>query len=903
MKRCWLTANLLVFSPLKSSAHARLAYKPEMSSSTLACVGGARRVVTITVSSLADESILPESPDVGIVRCQWGHPASLQKVRAKFPHLTYRPSEHPGNTDPCIEFFLVTTMPELCRAVCRVVEQVTVERKNAIHVLCPHGKHKSAATALGSACVLASLGFDCTIRYSRLQRLPHHYGGRYAFYRTTVQSGQALKDMKDSTAVLTQFTTRLQKGITSPTGRGIAADDFDVRPSGRIVAVHDSTACGHHVADMSGDEASDEVDDATEESESGAESADVPGASVKEEQTEVTNGTPFPDFAPAIGLEDPPSSAGGSLRLPPGLSLDEPNAEEMLRRGHAVSYAGLGQSAGDDDGQGARVMAVPSSTTLATEHMVRKVLQDWMRQDAKTSLPVLRRRGQASRPIDVSPGAMGEHSAITVLRWLSGRVLQAAPGCLSEGKQNRGRGQTEIERARRAAMESHALIQSSPDLSDWWLFDEMPSDPQETAGGVVLSDMTWLKRLGDAHRGELVLLPPSPKDRPWRWRTREELRGEFGLIVGPRDDVAAELAKIFPFDKEQYAWGKAGDHDDYHITLTDAHRDEPWRPEVGNTQPCRVVARDRLSKWHGTGAWILDGDAQVTSLPQAFYLAGKRWTAAQIYDCYLNCPIYAQKHDRLGDGAAWAKRRRIQAAVKADELKEACDTAQLLLKRYVGVFQHSPRSLRRVAKHVRAALQAGAQALLCSDTSKPSGAGTVQFVPHDVLPQEMVKCMTGLPPGGKAVCKVMLYCAALKKVHLADGSEAVKNCGRLAADVSARYNLQVGEKVLSSFYCAECTRTLRDLGSAKDLGPRLLYVWWVGMPAGPIQVLLQGIGKDDAMPGDDMQHEPGVTVRIGKDDASQESICSHGPGDSTVRFRVKPPLSQQIWRRLRQQTS
>ena len=303
------------------------------------------------------------------------------------------------------------------------------------------------------------------------------------------------------------------------------------------------------------------------------------------------------------------------------------------------------------------------------------------------------------------------------------------------------------------------------------------------------------------------------------------------------------------------------------------------------------------------GAWILDGDAQVTSLPQAFYLAGKRWIGAQIYACYLSCPVYAQKHDRLGDGAAWAKRRRIQAAVKADEMKQASDTAQKLLKRYVGVFQHSPRSLRRVAKHVRAALQAGAQALLCSDTSKPSGAGTVQFVPQDVLPQEMLKCMAGLPPGGKAVCKVMLYCAALKKVHLADGSEKLKSCGRLAADVSATYNLQVGEKVLSSFYCAECTRTLRDLGSATDLGPRLLYVWWVGMPAGPIQVLLQDIGKDDAMPGDDMQREPGVTVRIRKDDASQESICSHGPGDSTVRFRVKPPLSQQIWRRLRQQTS
>ena len=123
----------------------------------------------------------------------------------------------------------------------------------------------------------------------------------------------------------------------------------------------------------------------------------------------------------------------------------------------------------------------------------------------------------------------------------------------------------------------------------------MPSDPQETAGGVVLSDMDWLKRLGDAHRGELVLLPPSPKDRPWRWRTREELRGEFGLIVGPRDDVAAELAKIFPFDKEQYAWGRARDHDDYRITLTDAHRDEPWRPRVGKNQPCRVVARDTHS--------------------------------------------------------------------------------------------------------------------------------------------------------------------------------------------------------------------------------------------------------------------------------------------------------------------
>jgi len=134
-------------------------------------------------------------------------------------------------------------------------------------------------------------------------------------------------------------------------------------------------------------------------------------------------------------------------------------------------------------------------------------------------------------------------------------------------------------------------------------------------------------------------------------------------------------------------------------------------------------------------------------------------------------------------------------------------------------------------------------------------------------------------------------------------------CGRLAADVTNKYNLQIDGKEIEGLYCAKCAQRL-----PKDYSPtscRLLLLWWAGMAHGrPLQLFLEGVGNEtmpESMNSGHLKHID-LSARNLSPDAPSAAGKSGGKGETesemtATRIKATGKQAIEIWAAVTRETS
>jgi len=335
----------------------------------------------------------------------------------------------------------------------------------------------------------------------------------------------------------------------------------------------------------------------------------------------------------------------------------------------------------------------------------------------------------------------------------------------------------------------------------------------------------------------------------------------FGLKIAPGLNVAAELAaKHDLFHMDQYAWEDEREPPVMKLTLTPTQVANMWKPNLvdgSDGQPNRVLARD-IRAPSAAGAWVLEGSGvRLVKLAVLFKKLGDRFSAADICDFFVGLAVYARKRPRRAETPWTASSRsapvRSQVHARDDVVAMSRNAARSLLLEHGVDIGNKTEEISRVAFRLRAVMLERSASWLRDPTFVgPSAAGPIpyayaEFVAKTALPKFVLDRMPGLnQEDGLACARVMLFCPRIKRV-VEDGQEKDMVCGRLAADVTNKFQLHIGGREVSGLYCAKCAERL-PAGESPPLSCRLLLLWWAGMVHGrALQLFLEGVG-DETLP-------------------------------------------------------